>query len=345
MTTHSLDDNPRYAALSYVWGNPSITTPVIVNGRSVLVTTNLEAALRRFSTHFDDIFYLWADALCIDQNNVPERNAQVQMMKYIYKSCVTVMGWLGREQGRSTQVLQLLRRISQALEPGRRGDVEALSDPITDGFLGDVPLHGRLTVRSLLTLTLSLEKDIKALAEEREFWKRSWIFQEILLPPLVVLVCGDEFCRYDHLINLCLWLLSTSETRHPTQVEAGDWFIHRQIVIDYLAPSVRLEHLRRNLIRPSEESAWTFFMYSMPRLVSRPEDKIYSLLGLVDIGIPVDYSKSASDVYHDFARAMMPKIPLDTWLSYAATHQSEKLPGLSSWVIDWDYISKHIGRL
>lgn len=221
MTTHSLDDEPFYVALSYVWGDPSITTPIIVNGESVWVTTNLKAALQRFPSLWgfptlnyfpawlSNICYIWADALCIDQSNLPERNSQVQLMERIYKNCWAVMCWLGPEQGRSTQVFQLLRRITRDLEPSKPGDVEALSAPLTDGFLSDVTLRPPFTVRSLLTLTLSLENDIQHLMNERQFWKRAWTFQEVILPPRAVFVCGDEFCRFDHITNLCKWFIST----------------------------------------------------------------------------------------------------------------------------------------
>jgi hypothetical protein len=41
----SLDDGPKFAALSYVWGNPSDTTLIRVNGEEFQATENLEQAL------------------------------------------------------------------------------------------------------------------------------------------------------------------------------------------------------------------------------------------------------------------------------------------------------------
>ena len=46
----SLEDEPnevRYAALSYAWGDPNITTPIIINEISFPVTINLAAAIQR----------------------------------------------------------------------------------------------------------------------------------------------------------------------------------------------------------------------------------------------------------------------------------------------------------
>lgn len=41
-----LDDPPQYHALSYCWGDPTVIAPILVNGSTMEVTTNLEAALR-----------------------------------------------------------------------------------------------------------------------------------------------------------------------------------------------------------------------------------------------------------------------------------------------------------
>ncbi|KAI8243905.1 hypothetical protein K4K57_012750 [Colletotrichum sp. SAR 10_99] len=42
----SIKDEPLFAALSYVWGDPTITEEISVNGHTSRVTNNLAAALR-----------------------------------------------------------------------------------------------------------------------------------------------------------------------------------------------------------------------------------------------------------------------------------------------------------
>jgi hypothetical protein len=86
--TVSLKSGPRFSALSYVWGDQNVTERIIVNGKYIRVTTNLAAALRRFKANWNMVFprrdemelRLWADALCINQSLIPERNSQVQFM-------------------------------------------------------------------------------------------------------------------------------------------------------------------------------------------------------------------------------------------------------------------------
>jgi len=64
-----------FTALSYIWGDESNTRAIVSNGHAVSVTANLQAALREFRTgrEFSGHFKLWADALCINQNDLAER--------------------------------------------------------------------------------------------------------------------------------------------------------------------------------------------------------------------------------------------------------------------------------
>src|SRR2546423_4132352 len=90
----SLDSRPRYEALSYTWGDPSDTRPIILDGCEVRVTVNLESALRRLRQP-DTNRVLWADALCIDQSDLEERNHQLVLMRDIFQNCDKAVIWLG----------------------------------------------------------------------------------------------------------------------------------------------------------------------------------------------------------------------------------------------------------
>src|SRR5579863_1389396 len=67
----SLDSKPAYEALSYRWGDG--TSRVLVDGHNILVPSNLSEALRRMRLP-DKERVLWADAICIDQSRIAERN-------------------------------------------------------------------------------------------------------------------------------------------------------------------------------------------------------------------------------------------------------------------------------
>lgn len=103
----SLDSHNGYEALSYVWGDPAITQTVICNDTLVDVTENLYFALCHFRLA-DRPRVLWADALCINQNDLDDKAHQVQMMHLIYKSCDRCLVWLGPNDEHSDVALEVI---------------------------------------------------------------------------------------------------------------------------------------------------------------------------------------------------------------------------------------------
>lgn len=83
----SFENDPvqNYIALSYVWGNPTTSREVLIEGGTchTKVTASLGTALRNLR-HDTQSYLLWADALCINQEDVEERNQQVSIMGRIY---------------------------------------------------------------------------------------------------------------------------------------------------------------------------------------------------------------------------------------------------------------------
>ena len=57
----SLVEEPSYDALSYVWGDATVTKPIHVEGVQFDATANLECALRHLRDTSDDLT-LWVDA-------------------------------------------------------------------------------------------------------------------------------------------------------------------------------------------------------------------------------------------------------------------------------------------
>lgn len=92
----SLNDGIRYEALSYVWGGSSGAQHIMLDGRPFNVTDNLHLALqflRRPEGGSERLF--WVDAVCINQDDVEEKNSQVAMMGEIYSKAERVVCWLG----------------------------------------------------------------------------------------------------------------------------------------------------------------------------------------------------------------------------------------------------------
>lgn len=93
----SLQSNEsNFQALSYTWETPSESgvRDIKLCGRPHLVTANLYAALRRLR-QAQSARVMWIDALCINQNDLEERAAQVTLMRQVYSKAREVLIWLG----------------------------------------------------------------------------------------------------------------------------------------------------------------------------------------------------------------------------------------------------------
>jgi len=90
----SLDEDPSYQALSYTWGDTSITSHISLNSQTAYVTLNAKSALRRLR-HSDRVRTRWIDTVCINQVDILGKNQQVALMGHIYSETQETLIWLG----------------------------------------------------------------------------------------------------------------------------------------------------------------------------------------------------------------------------------------------------------
>ena len=171
----------KYTCLSYVWGSVDLSTDmrdIEINGLRFKVRENLWSFLELASSKsarsenlrlqktdkyeggrpfcFESATKsMWIDALCIDQGNVVERNAQVQQMGSIYKNAKHVLSWLGR----SKQAELLLKRMRDKEEDKYPGKELAASIKWFDSHV---------------------------------YWTRAWITQEVLMAPSLLVVAERD---------------------------------------------------------------------------------------------------------------------------------------------------------
>ena len=92
-TTRS--SHPPYEAISYAWGELVFNHELsIAGGGKIKITTSLSQALQHLRLR-DHERRLWADAVCIDQTNKPERAEQVAILASVFASAHRVLVWLG----------------------------------------------------------------------------------------------------------------------------------------------------------------------------------------------------------------------------------------------------------
>lgn len=92
LLTLNLDTTLSYVALSYTWGDRTALSEITLDGRKVSILRNLAQALSRVFENGHDL--VWADAICINQSDVHERNAQVATMGDIFQKAYGVLVWL-----------------------------------------------------------------------------------------------------------------------------------------------------------------------------------------------------------------------------------------------------------
>ena len=108
----SLDNVIPYEALSYTWGSCEMTDYVIVDKRSFWITKSLNAALRALRYTTEDR-WLWVDAICINQEDIPERSQEVLRMMSIYRMSEHVIVWIGEPSEDSGVAIDHLLELSK----------------------------------------------------------------------------------------------------------------------------------------------------------------------------------------------------------------------------------------
>ncbi|CAH0041733.1 unnamed protein product [Clonostachys rhizophaga] len=119
LSAYPIHDLPKFVALSYTWGHPHNQSPgvikayqqhfpIYVNNQQFHVLRNLKEALSSllwFWEFNDDVQHLWIDAICINQDDIAERAAQVSIMDQIFMRAQTTAVWLGQSNPGSWETL------------------------------------------------------------------------------------------------------------------------------------------------------------------------------------------------------------------------------------------------
>jgi hypothetical protein len=94
----SLDDNPSYTAVSYCWGSSEKPREILYSQYSLPITESLHRMLWRLRLDETKPRLLWADAVCINQQDNDEKALQVPLMSRIYRQAQQAIVWLGDDE-------------------------------------------------------------------------------------------------------------------------------------------------------------------------------------------------------------------------------------------------------
>ncbi|KAF7552039.1 hypothetical protein G7Z17_g4574 [Cylindrodendrum hubeiense] len=360
MRTVSLDSAPPYYALSYVWGDPTERKNIVINSQLVSVTKNLEDALRcapqlqDIDARPDRTFLLWADAICIDQNNSGERAAQLSLMAKLYQDAECVFAWLGSED--ENEAFRALRPVINEINHMNQQD--DINGGLLDTFAAlqwlssypslcqnDVLVLQNSNIQNIPTLYNACWSAINDLLS-REYWSRAWVFQEAVLARRLILACPTSAMVFTDLGSVAMvldavqWYLRKLPVVKPDFLGSAVWYFLRDI-LDW-SPIVQIMRERnyRSSVLSSDERARRCALSTVgfDLRATDPRDHVYSLLALTNLEIEPDYEKSLSQIYIEYSQVWLktfqskPLQPELRFLAYGGVGMFDEEPSLPSWV-------------
>ncbi|KAH6647148.1 heterokaryon incompatibility protein-domain-containing protein [Truncatella angustata] len=312
---------PYYEALSYFWGSNTNKKPIYVGkqgGSIIMVTRNLEVALRHLRPRHGSSRIMWIDAICINQADDEEKGPQVAKMGQIFKHAARVTAWLGPEQNSSDQAMRLMgylgSQVSVAWPPFHGSSIPWSMRPTPTAF--DKSLGDKM---SYLPFSYPETQSIYHLLSRRWF-RRLWVRQEIFLATgKAVLVCGSFATPWALFRNAMVSIYCK-----PCHKVPRGWSRLKTTLSSFIFQTfpVRITTIRQ-LFDGSE--------------CRDSRDRIYAILDLLHdldrrLNIQPDYTKSTASVYKCLTRMYIEKSRSVKILQDCQIDTNIKN---TSWVPDW----------
>lgn len=310
----SLDEEEgKYEALSYVWGDDSSRVSIRVNDAPFEISKNLRGALLDLRSASEKRV-IWADAICINQENSAERDSQVASMRAIYQNASQTVVWLGPEAKKTREAFELIQKLK-----GDAVDAKKLGKP-AERWKGKE--YSKLIA----------DDTIETIFLENPWWVRVWTLQEILLARRATIVSGscqvdwDDFCTaVDYANKLGVFQIIVL----GAVPQSASWAVNA------------VQALKKAPIHPNPADELFFYLLrTRGRGATDPRDKIFAVLGLVSgsiegLGIRPDYQASIEDVYCEATRRLMAVSRGLDVLGVCFLFNDRVVPELPSWVPDW----------
>lgn len=297
----SLEDTPKYEALSYTWGALVKAERIHCQEGFLDITKNLQSAFLQLRRKNSDRL-LWVDAVCVNQDDIAERGQQVQLMQRIFQQAKQVVVWLGETSDDSD------------LEKIDTGDARVW----TIGKYGE-NIH----------LPLSWLQHFN-----RPWFLRVWIIQEVAFARKVIVMHGQQIIPWKDFARVSREYMMKrnriDDENHP--MLNGD--LKSAMILPYFISTIH-RRLRKQTSIPLLELLDQTNKFKATDL----RDKIYALLSITTLdarrSLTPDYGISLSETYINVARYFVLGARSLSFLRHALPlHRHKKLP---SWVPDWSH--------
>jgi Heterokaryon incompatibility protein (HET) len=220
LTRHPLHTSQEYVALSYRWEILEARDAIVINNKQVRINQNLFDALHELRRRGYE--YVWADQLCINQSNLPEKVRQINQMTTIYLRADKVIAWLGyadEELEGLEASFAKLRDFQQNFHPlSLRPDSSGLLFDLMRMWMEEAAVQPYLFSnykrmaqwspslgRALSQFGTKLDDAEKIMRFKQaefltklhkmlqwDYWRRAWILQELTVPPHIEVWLGPR---------------------------------------------------------------------------------------------------------------------------------------------------------
>lgn len=347
--TVSLHDKPPFDALSYVWGGDNLLGKVDIDGVSIKITQNLQDALHDLHHHWlrDDVCKglpvdrrrIWADALCINQDDPEEKNHQLPLMQQIYQGAEHVFSWLGRssplqEPGEDfNEAFDVLEIIGRELSVQEKTIDQQGAQNLTKSEMEQdtiwISKHASIFNRNtewrydgpVVERPSRTWHGIIALLDQG-YWTRVWIFQEIFLAQdRLTFIGGRKSLSFHTLRSISLWLgRLVAQPDRPDYMSPDLWsdlnlgtgiasqLFHKIEFIRQVGQDIeRLAHdsrirARKSILQSLRTEYHAILVSTLVRssfAATDRRDYILGLLGISKLDMDPDYSSSELRPSHD----------------------------------------------
>jgi hypothetical protein len=298
--THThLDKAPCFTALSYPWGDPQPRKAIRCSGLRAEIGPSLHSALHHLRKPDCDIF-VWADALCINQEDIPERTQQVRMMGDIYAAANTTAIWLGEESDEVKMAFGWLRRFavvrdSPEFEPPASEDFSFISISRAEKMLQAA--FGQHQVAAFECIWALLA---------RPWFTRKWVIQELIKSGRPLLFVGTltplpwtALAGWMNFVEIC-----------PVAKELFMAFWPQTHVLDPGTKILGKNMLRATVLTQISAMGHHILLFLVARTLAfrcgDPRDHIFTLVGIASDAARfnlnlIDYKSPPEDVWRQLA--------------------------------------------
>lgn len=356
LETFELANAPPYQALSYSCGWPfdvpnfelpdlfigtsgPIATsygernkkPILCNRRRLYIGKNLKEffdRLREDDYRQMEHKHLWVDAVCIAQDNLEEKSAQILRMGDIYQRASSVIVWLGDSLPETSLALDVLQELSNV--PLRRLEEMQRLPTTSDSS------YGTLGIRRIT------ERQWRAFVgfSRRTYFNRVWVVQEAVFARRLVFLCGEFRIPTERLFGVSKMLVLSRWSSQILQPYIPQFQPGSGPQIGAIAAVSQMsEDLERRTVRPLE------ILSSMrSRQATDALDNVYPLLNIIakalhkepwELSVMPDYEVELAEVLEQ-TTLMCIRTSGDLTILPAVQERSVRGSAVTpSWVVDW----------